>query len=1145
MADGEEPPLAAGGEGVEAQEGVVEGEPDAAAPAGEAPAADGGAAEGEEAEEAPAAEGAANPEAEGGEAPADEDAASPAGAEASDVPAPAAEGEAAVAPEESLPAESGDAPAAEAPPAEEQAAASEAPPAEEPAQAAEESVPDAQAEAAANGEAPVEDAPAEATQPEDAPAEAAGTEDAAVVDVSQETGATGEDPLDVSEDQPDGEAPGGEEGAGAGDEEGEGEYGDEEAGVLEDEAEGDDGFEMGEDQEGGEYAEEAEEGGYVDEPEEEEEEEEEEQEEEEEDLALEPDNPLYTRIRAALKTQLDEQQLRLSEESREKEEEFRRIKHKKEDVGVELYGVQQQLARMQLTLEKTHDNFNTVRKLREQAESESRTVNKEYGKKQAELSEQNKRMAKFQTELDKLNSTLQQVEKYNEQMKGEIAITRRATYKAEEQVGLLEQDKKHQDLLIEDLMRSTKQLQDKLNTYSSQLAAQKAETAGAEEVLRDANREMEKIRFEKKQLLAQWKSSLLAVQRRDEHLQSLQSAVRELQQEELAIAGEVTSLKRQIRKEQDDNEAVVSMLNKVRNSAIFLERQIDEARQTRARLNEQYVVLQRSLEQSDADVAKVDAEIKGVTDATGKIDKLIATTYSETQKIEQQVIVSLAEQTTLQKSAQSVDKQTQAMQNVMHGRENEVAQVRNELARIKVDSLNTIAHNEQLKMTVKDIEEELKRKEALVVKYETEIRRRNDDIEKKMRDLDTLNRRYETLRAKFEEQVGADAAVTGPLEATIKSCRMEIDVKRKICNDLQRMWMGTQTELVKLSNEASAQGERVSELKAQAAVLGQKRARVEGSVGAQQKELAELHKSIATMHSDMARLNEMIGKSQESRKEAEGANFSLETDFTNTLKDLEEVAIRLENQVKAAYREKERVKDELVEKEREIMVLERKIELEKETQAAYLKKDEGGDVINGMKREIHRMQLRYSQLMRRQEELMAEMERAIFKRDSIAIRGKAKQQMRGGDTKADLRKMLADMGKRAKDLELETQRHERSVRQLDEEGRQVGQRMEEAGVAVREVQREEEDLQEQMFRIDRDKRRLKEEAYALQRLAKRYEALARGQADPPADPAEVEAGLQAAGERGAALQRVAARLAGADERLAAALEGQLTPLELP
>ncbi|KAJ1468885.1 hypothetical protein T484DRAFT_2216450 [Baffinella frigidus] len=112
------------------------------------------------------------------------------------------------------------------------------------------------------------------------------------------------------------------------------------------------------------------------------------------------------------------------------------------------------------------------------------------------------------------------------------------------------------------------------------------------------------------------------------------------------------------------------------------------------------------------------------------------------------------------------------------------------------------------------------------------------------------------------------------------------------------------------------------------------------------------------MHTDMARLNELIGKSQDSRQTAEGANFTLETDFSNTLKDLEESAIRLEAQVRGGFEEKERRKEELVDKEREIMVMERKIELEKETQSAYLKKDDGGDVITGMKREIHRMQLR-------------------------------------------------------------------------------------------------------------------------------------------------------------------------------------------
>ena len=111
---------------------------------------------------------------------------------------------------------------------------------------------------------------------------------------------------------------------------------------------------------------------------------------------------------------------------REREENFKRLKKKKEDVGVELYGVQQQLARMQLILEKTHDNFNMVRKMREQAEDETRSVFKEYEKKKAELAAQQKRMNTFQAELDKLNATLQQVEQYNDQMKGEIAITRRA-----------------------------------------------------------------------------------------------------------------------------------------------------------------------------------------------------------------------------------------------------------------------------------------------------------------------------------------------------------------------------------------------------------------------------------------------------------------------------------------------------------------------------------------------------------------------------------------------------------------------------------------------------------------------------------------------------------------------------------------------
>lgn len=48
------------------------------------------------------------------------------------------------------------------------------------------------------------------------------------------------------------------------------------------------------------------------------------------------------------------------------------------------------------------------------------------------------------------------MELYNEEMKGEILVTRRATYKAEEAVSGLEKDKGRQDLFIDRLMEQAR-----------------------------------------------------------------------------------------------------------------------------------------------------------------------------------------------------------------------------------------------------------------------------------------------------------------------------------------------------------------------------------------------------------------------------------------------------------------------------------------------------------------------------------------------------------------------------------------------------------------------------------------------------------------------------------------------------------------
>lgn len=94
----------------------------------------------------------------------------------------------------------------------------------------------------------------------------------------------------------------------------------------------------------------------------------------------------------------------------------------------------------------------------------------------------------------------------------------RATYAAEQSVQKLEKGKKDQDLLIDHLQQQLRTHEQQIAIYSQQYDAQKRETRAAKEMLAGAEAEMEGIHFEKKQLTAQWQSSLIATQRRDQAL---------------------------------------------------------------------------------------------------------------------------------------------------------------------------------------------------------------------------------------------------------------------------------------------------------------------------------------------------------------------------------------------------------------------------------------------------------------------------------------------------------------------------------------------------------------------------------------------------------------------------------------------------
>ena len=153
-------------------------------------------------------------------------------------------------------------------------------------------------------------------------------------------------------------------------------------------------------------------------------------------------------------------------------------------------------------------------------------MNEVYSTKKREIEELRKKYIKAQDELSKLNRTLKQIGGYNVQMKSEIDVTRRTTYRAEENVVNLEKMKKKQDFLIDTMNEEIKRLTVRKTILTAQLISQKEETEQAKQILKEAHLEMQKIIASKKNLLERWQKALFNMHRRDNALQAIKEALK-------------------------------------------------------------------------------------------------------------------------------------------------------------------------------------------------------------------------------------------------------------------------------------------------------------------------------------------------------------------------------------------------------------------------------------------------------------------------------------------------------------------------------------------------------------------------------------------------------------------------------------------
>lgn len=529
-------------------------------------------------------------------------------------------------------------------------------------------------------------------------------------------------------------------------------------------------------------------------------------EEDEELLRNIGDHQLMDRVQKTLFDQLTQKHDRIAQELREQEEALARLHVTREETGVSLYNIQQQLSKLQVVLESKHNNCNAIANIRGQAQEELGKLKQAHEVKYQDVEGARAKLEQNKSELDNINETIRQVETYNEEMKAEIAVTRRAAYKVEEGIRMLEKSKARQDTYIDHLTEELKRLQDQAAMYDAQLAAQRAETGAAESTLAEAAKEMETISFEKKQLMANWKSSLVGMQKRDEALQASKDALKQQQEEQMALAAEINSCKSSIETAQKEHSALQAQLDKADNELKFLESQLTSIQREQEALAEKATMLQKSLETTDQEAKRAALEQEALQAELQTVEQHRQTVDRERQELELQLAANLSTQTTVKKAARNLTREAQKIVQLTHAKEMDRAAVENEVARVRVDALNTEAHNAQLKDSLAAVVSDLRDKDKLIEKYEMEIRQRNDAIEKKMNVVDRLNRKFEKLTAGKEDEN------LGPLEAVIANLQKQITGTQKEAEELQQRWLSDQTMLVDTVNTVEQKAEKLREM---------------------------------------------------------------------------------------------------------------------------------------------------------------------------------------------------------------------------------------------------------------------------------------------------------------------------------------------
>ena len=211
------------------------------------------------------------------------------------------------------------------------------------------------------------------------------------------------------------------------------------------------------------------------------------------------------------------------------------------------------------------------------------------------------------------------------------------------------------------------------------------------------------------------------------------------------------------------------------------------------------------------------------------------------------MLKNLGDQVTLERSHQKLVQKIMELRDTIKKEDMITTDLEFEHAQIRNDILKVEQYNQNVRDTLEALETEIKQKHLIVLKMETEIKRKQSDVDVKSKEIDRLNKQYDKLTVNF---VDKDQT---PWDHMIANITYEISKKAKSSAQLQKQWLSMQNDLVTLTAENNSLSEKIQKLESDKASLVQRNKRLETELTLLTKDIKDLDKSMGLNHNMIVR----------------------------------------------------------------------------------------------------------------------------------------------------------------------------------------------------------------------------------------------------------------------------------------------------